>query len=189
MPVADRSMKPEGAAMKWLLILAPIVIGFVAAVSTVGIGGMLLPKAHTATRSVRLSRPPEAVWAIITDFERHPSWRPGLKSIERLPDSSGRPVWREVDKHGQAIPIEIVESTPPRRMVGRIADPKLPFGGTWTYDLAPDGAGTRLRITEDGEVYNPVFRYISRIIGHAATIEGYLRALGNQFGDEARIEP
>jgi uncharacterized protein YndB with AHSA1/START domain len=175
--------------MKWILIFAPFLVGLVAAVATVGVGGMLLPKVHTATRSIRLKQPPEAVWVVISDFERHPSWRPGLKSIERLPDAGGHPVWKETDKHGESIPIETVESLPPRRMVGRIADPKLPFGGTWTYELEPDGAGTRIRITEDGEVYNPAFRYISRIIGHAATIEKYLRALSAKMGDEAIVEP
>jgi len=174
--------------MKWMLILAPFLVGFVGIIATVGIGGMLLPKSHTATRSLRLDQPPEAVWAVITDFERHPSWRPGLKNVERLPDSGGHPVWKEVDKRGQAMPIEIVEWQPPRRMVGRIADPKLPFGGTWTYEVAPDGTGSRVRITEDGEIYNPAFRYISRIIGQAATIEKFLRALAKQSGSDAAIE-
>ena len=73
---------------------------------------------------------------------------------------------------------------PPRRMVGRIADPKLAFGGTWTYELAPVGGGCEVRITEDGEVYNPVFRYVSKATGHAGTIEKYLRALGRKFGQD-----
>ena len=55
----------------------------------------------------------------------------------------------------------------------------LLFGGTWTYELTPVGRATLLRITERGEVYNPVFRVMSRFVfGHTATIDAYLAALG-----------
>ena len=54
----------------------------------------------------------------------------------------------------------------------RIADPELPFGGTWTYELKPEGTGTRLVITERGEVYNPIFRFMSRFVfSRTATME------------------
>ena len=74
-------------------------------------------------------------------------------------------------------------------LVTRIADRSLPFGGTWTYVLAPDGNGTRLTITEHGEVYNPIFRFVSRfIIGHTGTMEGVLRALGTKHGETVTPE-
>jgi hypothetical protein len=94
-------------------------------------------------------------------------------------------MWRETDKGGQTIAYEAVESAPPRRLVTRIADPSLPFGGTWTYDIAPasSGSGPTLSITENGEVYNPVFRFVSRyIMGHAATIDSYLKAVKARLG-------
>jgi hypothetical protein len=60
----------------------------------------------------------------------------------------------------------------------RIADPDLPFGGTWTYRLTPKGSGTRLAITEHGEVYNPLFRFVSRFVfGHTATVDRFIAAL------------
>ena len=69
-----------------------------------------------------------------------------------------------------------------RRLVTRIADTGLPFGGQWTYELVPDGEGTRLTITEDGEVYNPLFRFVSRfVMGHTATIERYLDDVEKRF--------
>jgi len=67
--------------------------------------------------------------------------------------------------------------------VTRIADPKLPFGGTWTYELSPAPERTSLRITEDGEVRNPVLRFVSRfVLGHTATIDRYLADLGRHVG-------
>jgi hypothetical protein len=89
--------------------------------------------------------------------------------------------WRETDSSG-AIAYERVETIAPRRIVNRIADPKLPFGGSWTYEVAPSGDGTELTITENGEVYNPLFRFVSRfIMGHSATIEKYQHDLAARF--------
>jgi len=67
---------------------------------------------------------------------------------------------------------------PPRVLVARIADPKLPFGGTWTYEITPDAGGSRLTITENGEIYNPLFRFMARFIfGYEGTIQSYLSSL------------
>jgi hypothetical protein len=41
-----------------------------------------------------------------------------------------------------------------------------------------------LHITEDGEVYNPLFRFMQRVIfGPYGTLERYQRDLGRKFGD------
>ena len=68
-------------------------------------------------------------------------------------------------------------SEPPRLLVVRI-DPGLPFGGTWTYEVAPVPGGSTLTITENGEIYNPLFRFMARyIFGYEGTIETYMAAL------------
>lgn len=67
---------------------------------------------------------------------------------------------------------------PPRLLVTRIADSDLPFGGSWTFELEPEGAATRLTITENGEVYNPFFRFMARFVfGHEGTARAYLEDL------------
>jgi hypothetical protein len=81
-----------------------------------------------------------------------------------------------------------VESDPPRRLVRRIVPTGRPFGGAWTIELAPEAGGTVVTVTENGEVTSPVFRFVSRfVVGHAATIEGYLRALGRRLGGDVAI--
>ncbi|NUR53434.1 MAG: hypothetical protein HOQ29_03225 [Acidobacteria bacterium] len=66
----------------------------------------------------------------------------------------------------------------PSRLVARITDPSLPFGGTWTYRIAPGQAGSQLSITEDGAVYNVIFRFLSRFVfGHTATIDRFITQL------------
>jgi hypothetical protein len=86
-------------------------------------------------------------------------------------------MFREAGKQGSILyRVEALE--PPSRLVTRIADPALPFGGTWTFELMPKDGGTALTITEDGEVYNPIFRFMSKVFfSQTATMEAYLTSL------------
>lgn len=156
--------------MKWVLVVGGGVVVLVALVTLVGAA---LPQNHTASLARRYGAGPDVVWQTITDVERFVSWRPELKSAERLPAKNGRARWREKTAHDE-LTLEVMESVAPLRLVGRIADEGLPFGGTWTYELEPAEGGTLLTITERGEVYNPFFRFVSRfVVGHTATIEKY----------------
>lgn len=146
--------------------------------------GTILPVAHTATVSAHIDARPEQLWTLITDVDGFPDWRPDVERVTQLDDRNGRPVWREAMSTG-VITFEAAEWDPPHRMVARIVDEDLPFAGAWTYEVAPDGSGARLTITEAGEVYNPLFRFMSRFIfGHEATMRGYLNAVRNHFGDD-----
>jgi hypothetical protein len=114
---------------------------------------------------------------VITDVAAYPRWRPDVTRIEALPAVDGRPSWREIRRR-DSIPYETVESVPSQRFVTRITDPALPFGGQWSIDLAPLPKGTRVTITERGEIYNPIFRVFAHFVfGYTATIDAYLHAL------------
>jgi hypothetical protein len=158
--------------MKWLIYIGLAVIIIPAIVVSIGAA---LPKGHIASRKIVLRASPSDVFALIAG----PSdWR-GIK-YELLTESPLK--WRETDAGGDAITYERVETSEPKRIVNRIADPKLPFGGNWTYQIEPTASGTELAITENGEVYNPLFRFVSKfIIGHAATIEKYQQDLVAHF--------
>ncbi|HEU4426138.1 MAG TPA: SRPBCC family protein [Pilimelia sp.] len=170
-----------------ILIVVGVAVAVVAAVAVIG---LLLPKAHTAARSARLGQSPETVWAALTDIDDYPTWRPDVRRVERLSDEDGRPRWREHGSNGK-IAFEVVESVAPSRLVSRIADPRLPFGGSWTYVVTPTGdGGSTVTVTEDGEVYNPIFRFVSRFVtGHTATMDKYLKALGAKFGESVTVGP
>jgi hypothetical protein len=162
--------------MKWLLI---IVLGLAGIVALVVVIGWLLPRGHKVSRTLPLRRAPQAVWELITG---PPLWRPEVQGYQPMPPNEGHRVWRETDGHGQIITYEAVESTPPSRLVVRIADPKLPFGGAWTYEIAPTPEGCTLTITEDGEIYNPIFRFVSRLLmSKTATIDAYFKAMNARF--------
>lgn len=163
---------------KWSLVALGIVFVAFAAAYVIGV---MLPVSHTATASAELDAAPEQVWDLITDIEAFPEWRPDVERVARLDDRDGLPVWRETMSTGH-VTFRAEEWSPPHRLVARIADEDLPFGGTWTYEIEPVGAGTRLTITEDGEVYNPLFRFMSRFVfGHDSTMRAYLDAARSEL--------
>ena len=167
--------------MKWLVFLVGGLAVIVAAVLVIG---MSLPQNHTATRSAQLSAPPETVWGLITNVDSYPEWRTGVDSVATLPSASGPLAWREVSGSDK-LTFEAATVEPPSHFVARITDKGLPFGGSWDYRIEPDGGGSRITITENGEVYNPVFRFVSRfVMGHTATLDKYLTDLSAKTGNK-----
>jgi uncharacterized protein YndB with AHSA1/START domain len=137
-----------------------------------------------------VSRAPEELWTAITDYQAMPQWRPaGLARVERLPDRNGHAVWKEVSRDGWELPLEDTVVEPPRRLVRTIADPELPFSGNWTYELRAETGGCALKVTENGEVSNPIFRLISRFSDQAGAVVRFETALAAKFGEPARIDP
>ena len=168
--------------MTWILW---IVGGFAALIAIVWITGLMLPQSHKVSRTLRLKQPPEAVWKAITDYAAQPQWRSELKKIERMPDNDGHEVWKEYNSAGE-MPLETVEAVAPKRLVRNIG-PGLPFGGTWAYELSPDGTGTQLKITEDGEVYNPIFRVVGKFMDPTASMTAFLTGLAKKFGEDPQF--
>lgn len=151
--------------------------------------GAMIPRDHVATRMALYHQPPEVIWRMITDVEGQVGWREGVTSVRRLPDENGMPGWVETSDFGE-LPIRVIQWDPPRRMVARIADDSLPFGGTWTYEVDPVEGGATLRLTESGFIKPALFRLLSRFVfGYTATMETYLESLGTQFGEEVSPAP
>ena len=154
---------------------------FVLSIFLIVLIGAMLPRQHTATRSALVKATPDQVFALISGPQ---DWRTDLKNYSYF-DESGRRMIRETDTHGQTITFEIVQSRPPMLLKRTIADKSLPFGGSWTWQIQPKEAGSIVTITEDGEVYNPVFRFVSRfIMGHTRTLENYLAMLSSALQNQ-----
>jgi hypothetical protein len=137
----------------------------------------MLPKEHSVSRTAEVPMPPDALFALLFDVDRYQQWRPKMKSFQRLPDKNGLPAWIE-ESGGMKIPMRFERADRPSLLVARIDSDTLPFGGTWTYRIAPAAAGSQLTITEDGEVSNLFFRFMSRFVfGHYATMDAFLEDL------------
>jgi uncharacterized protein YndB with AHSA1/START domain len=168
--------------MKWIAIAVGVIVALIVLIVVIG---SLLPRDHVATVSARIAAPPSKVWATISQPDSFTTWRSDLTRVEVLPPTASGASWREHSRNG-AMTMVIEDAQPPRRMATRIVDENLPFGGRWEFDVAPDGPDASLvTVTERGWVSNPLFRFVSRfVMGHTATLEAYLRALGKHFGNE-----
>ena len=164
------------------------IIGvLVSLVALVFVTGLMLPKTHTASVRAYYNQPPRQIFDAILDVEHAPSWRTGLDSV-RILSGDMRPLkWQEISSFGTMTYV-LEEVEPPVRLVSRIADTTQGFGGKWTYEIQPATDGSVVVITENGQVNNPLFRFMSRFVfGHYRTLEQFARDLGRKFGQE--IEP
>jgi hypothetical protein len=162
--------------------VAIAVIALVALVLVPLVGGFMLPQAHVATRSAEFRVSPDSLWDIITGVLEYPAWRSGVTGVEVLAIRDGLPRWIERSSDGPVV-YEAAEGQRGRRLVVRVESEGLPYDGEWTYEFTPaiDG-GTTLAITERGEVFNPIFRFLSRfVLGHTTTIDRFLADLGRRL--------
>ena len=165
--------------LKWTLV---VLISLASLAGFSALVGSMLPKGHRASRTATLAAAPAVVFGVITDFARASEWRRDLKQVEIVPDDGRGRIVREHGKQG-VVPYRIEVLEPPARLVMRIADPSLPYGGSWTYQLRPSGAGTEITITEDGQVFNPIFRIMQTLFfSPYATIDAYLDDLRKRLG-------
>lgn len=171
--------------MKWLLTGGLVLMTAAGAVMLIG---FLLPADHVAGTRSTLATPRDEVWRVLIDVQAFPEWREDVDAVDVLQADHGRLAWRERGAHG-AITYEHVEVRAPERLVSRITDESLPFGGTWTYELVEVRGGTEVTITEHGTVRNPLFRFMSQVVfGHHSSQETLLRSLAARFGQEAQLQ-
>lgn len=141
-------------------IFIAVIGGFVLLVLCVVVIGALLPKRHVASRRASYHATPERLFSLIAGSQ---DWRPDVVRYEVISREGNREVVRETTRNKETITYEVLDPVAPSSLKRRIATEKLPYSGTWSYTLEPRGETTIVRITEDGEVYNPVFRFETAI--------------------------
>lgn len=160
-----------------------IVIGAVLAI------GAVLPRDHIATGSIVLHREPPELFEAIRNVSNHPAWRTGVSRIDVHEGASNSPQsWTEHSKFGP-LKMRLGEELPGQRLVTVIDDASLPFGGNWVFELKPENGGTRVRITENGFVKSPPFRFMSKfVMGHDSNLKQFLNDLRSKFGENTKLE-
>lgn len=169
--------------MKYVLIFAGVIVAVPLVVWCIG---LMLPESHTATLSRTYPAPSSEIYRMLTDVKQFPQWRSNVKEVEILADDDSGFEWREFYTDNDPITFRLADKgADSTRIVSEIADENLPFGGTWTYRLEALDDSTRLTITEKGEVYNPIFRFVSRfVMGYEGTINQYLADVEHGLGDD-----
>ena len=137
--------------------LSFVVGGLVLLIVVVAAVGAMLPRNHKASRTQRVNRSPAEVWPVL---------------MQAMSTSD--------------VPVDVLESQPPHRLVTRVTEKEKNFGGTWTIAIAAAPSGSDVTITEDGWVANPIFRVVSRfVIGHHASMDAILKQVAKTLNEEA----
>jgi hypothetical protein len=128
---------------------------------------------RTIERSIRIDRPPERVWAVLTDLPAHRVWNPFIREI-----SGEIAVGRRLRVHivppggrGMTFTPRVTAASPGRELawLGTLGMPRL-FDGAHSFRLRPTGdGGTELTQAETFRgLLVPLFGK-----GLAATAEGF----------------
>jgi hypothetical protein len=136
-----------------------VIASLIALIMIAAIVGSMLPRNHRASRTLTLKRSPAEVWPVITQAASSSS-----------------------------VPVDVLENSPPHKLVTRVKESEKNFGGTWTIAIDPIPAGSRVTVTEDGWVANPIFRFVSRfVMGHHATMDGLLTQVAKTLNEPATL--
>jgi hypothetical protein len=142
--------------MYWILfIMAAMVAVVVAAIA----GGLVLPADHKVLATRTLSAPNEQVIALAADVDR----------------------WPEFSADFDARPLTLVERSADTVTVA-LVDDSAALAARWTVVATSDGATTRVRVTQQGRIGNPIVRLATHLRGPArlanAIADGLARASG-----------
>jgi len=141
-----------------------------------------MPEQHTMRVSKEYSVDSPKVWRVITDFSDYPNWRSDVKSVERIPDQAAADIWQETDKHGNSVAYASRYVNDGVKLTREIVTKNLPYTGTWTFELQPLSSGSRLTITENGKVFNPIFRILGKyVFGFDTSIRRFLDDLSSRL--------
>lgn len=164
--------------MKIVLIILGVIVGIIVLMVIIG---YLMPVKHTASVSAEIKLPANKLYKLITNTKKYTKWRFELKDVKVVNDKE----WVEVSKFGE-MGFSFTELEENKKIVATIKpDKSLQFGGSWTYELEPeDEKTTQLTITENGEVYSPFFRFMSKfIMGHKGNLNRFMENLKDEVGD------
>lgn len=172
--------------MYWILLVMGLLVSLVAAAI---VGGLATPRKYVAARALTLRAAPERVWALIRTVKAYPDWREEIMSVEEFSGNDPRPAWTEIGRQ-KSLSYVAATDEPPHRFTARILDDDLGYSAEWQFVVTPSASGSRLVITEHGEVGNPVFRFVrAHLLGHTGSIDNYLRDVALELGELAKPEP
>jgi len=161
-------------------ILGVIVLLLLIAGVVVYVDGARMPSTHSTSVSGVVQAPQEKVFALIANVKNGDTWRPEVKSVTTLDPDHGRDHWVEHLAYHQYMTFLAVETVAPNLRRVKLDDPKAAYGGTWTYELSPGPtvASTTVKITEDGYINPPIYRFMmARVMGPTKNLDTYMKDL------------
>lgn len=107
-------------------------------------------------REIHIDAPPEVVFEVVSRPEHMREWWDVTTELAPTPGATGEMAWAAGDDpRADVTPVTVVVADPPHLFTFRWTYPEdeAPVDGnslTVSFELAPSGSGTRLRVTETG---------------------------------------
>lgn len=154
-----------------------LFIGFALFLCLLALIGLTISKTHSLTYSINIEKPTELIWNKLRDDLKSAEWRNDLKSVEALQRWNNYEAFKEIYKNGGSLNYAIIYKKENEKLIRKIIHNKN-FGGEWIIELREN----KVTITENGEIYNPIFRVLGKIFHDPSkTIVRFLNDLKNSF--------
>jgi uncharacterized protein YndB with AHSA1/START domain len=154
-----------------------ILLGLVLALAVLVVaGGLMLPSGFKVSRSVVIDAPPAQVYALVAnphDWVHWSVWNqrdPAMQMSYSGPESGAGAGWAWKSKGEGDGSMQFTAAEPGQRVAFTLAFADFGTPSTGEFTFSPEGAGTRVTWTMDGDVgRNPLLRWFGlfadRLVG------------------------
>lgn len=134
--------------------------------------------ADQTSASIDIAAPPEAVMAVIADFEHYPEWVDSMKSVQVLTSAGGKPkTVRMVLEHSLVKDDYVLEyAWQDQRLSWKLVKGSLLKAMDGSYLVTPKGSGTTVTYTLTVDVNMPMIGMFKRK-AEKTIIDGALKGL------------
>lgn len=168
-------------------ILFRIILIFIVLAGAAYLYALSIPAHQTHTRTATYTRPPEDVFALLTDLPNFPKWSRNMVKIEMLPPIDGKEATRQTFKGNMTMTIITSESTPPKHLVRSMGDVGGPFEGSWIYEITPTADGSQVVLTEQSTMNSVFFRLMAKLFSPTKYLDEHLEGMAKNFGETVVI--
>jgi uncharacterized protein YndB with AHSA1/START domain len=154
--------------MKWLKRIAFALVAVVALLLVIG---LLLPSGFKVQRSVQIAAPASKVYPMIADPRQWNKWTvwnrrdPAMQVKYSGAESGVAAKWSWQSKTEGNGEMEFIAAVPNERIDYTLAFPEMGMTSRGQVLLVPEGAGTRVTWTNEGDMgSNPINRYFGLLM-------------------------
>ena len=139
--------------------------------------GSSVPENHTATGSETFKADIDDVFAMQADVPKHPEWHNMVAEIQDFKEQEdGTATWLAVWKDGNRFQMKRTALIENKLLRVEIKDEADFFSGSWTFNFEEVEGGTKVTITEDGNIPNDFVRGLHNLMSEPAeTLNGHLK--------------
>jgi uncharacterized protein YndB with AHSA1/START domain len=149
-------------------LLKGLLFAFVGLVAVLLVGGLALSGEFRAARSTVIAAPPDKVWALLADpreWKRWSVWNrrdPQMAITYTGPASGAGAAWAWKSASEGDGKMTFTAAEPGKRLAYDLFFPDFNTTSTGALELAPEGNGTKVTWTMNGNMgKNPLFRWIA----------------------------